>query len=117
MATPETRTRGKSRADRNRAIRQEALREQLARGKHLEHAVDCAVKLQDLTLELDQLQVTRLRAAMEGRLKLVAHYLPVLKAMELTGQDGGDLVVQVVKFAHADPLPPVPDDADDDPLA
>ena len=50
---------------------------------------------------------------MEGRLKLVAHYLPTLKAMELTGEDGGDLVVQVVKFSQPEALPPVPDDADD----
>jgi len=113
MASPETRTKGKSRADRNRQIRQEALREQLSNGKHLEHAVDCAAKLQDLKIELDQLEVTRLRAAMEGRLKLVAHYLPTLKAMELTGEDGGDLVVQVVKFSQPEALPPVPDDADD----
>lgn len=69
--------------NRNRAIRQEALREQLSSQKHIEHVVDCINKMQDESQDIDPAYVTRLKIAIDSRLKLVNKYLPDLKAMEL----------------------------------
>ncbi|MEW8510747.1 MAG: hypothetical protein AB2608_07935 [Candidatus Thiodiazotropha sp.] len=78
-------TSGKSRADRNRAIRQEELRKQLAAGKHLEHLVDMIEQLRDFDQELTSIEVQRLKAAIEGKEGLVDRYLPKLKSIEHKG--------------------------------
>lgn len=44
---------GVTRANANRAIRQEELRAKLSAGKHLDHVIDNAEKIQDLTNELE----------------------------------------------------------------
>lgn len=100
---------GVSRANANRAIRQEALRESLAAGGHLQHVVDMTQKLADLDdSELDALEVTRLRAAIDAKLRLVAKYLPDLKSMELTGPDGEQLEVSLVRREIVDAKPDNP---------
>lgn len=73
---------GESRANANKRIRQEALRDQLTAGGHVQHVIDIAEKLQDLAEELDALKIQRLRAAAEIKLKLIAKYLPDLKSIE-----------------------------------
>ncbi len=85
--------RGISRAEANKAIRQAALREQLAAQKHGEHVVDCITKLEDFTIALDPLQVARLKTAIQGRLALLKKYLP-----DLTQQapDQGDGLPEVI---------------------
>jgi hypothetical protein len=50
----------KTRAQENRAIRQEALREQLSKQKHVEHVVDIATQLSDPSNELDSVMASRL---------------------------------------------------------
>ena len=75
-------------AHKNRAIRQEALREQLASQGHVQHVVDIAQKLVNLDNDLDQVKVQRLKAAADIKLKLIAKYIPDLKAMEVTGEGG-----------------------------
>jgi hypothetical protein len=79
----------------NRAIRQEALREQLSKQKHIEQVVDIATKLGDLDNELDPATASRLKASAEIRLKLIGKYLGDLKSTEVTGEGGGDLVIAV----------------------
>jgi hypothetical protein len=99
-------------AAKNRAIRQEALREQLASQGHAQHVTDIANKLTDLegsldpkNKELDALQIQRLRAAADIKKSLINKYLPDLKSTELTGEGGGDIgvdmlwTVEVVKDA------------------
>lgn len=78
--------RGLTRSEANRAIRQEALREQLATQGHLQHVSDIAHKLNNLEDELDSTQVMRLKAAADIKLKLIDKYLPSLKSVEHTGQ-------------------------------
>jgi len=80
---------GVSRANKNRAIRQEALREQLAAQGHVQHIIDNIEKIQNLDNELESSDIHRLKTATELQLKLINKYLPDLKAVELTGQDGG----------------------------
>ena len=91
-----------SRAHKNRAVRQEALREQLSSQKHVKYVVDNIVKIENLDFFIkgddDQIdyklcQATKfrmdaLKIANEQRLKLVNKYLPDLKSTEITGEGG-----------------------------
>ena len=95
-------TRGKTVAQRNRAIRQEALREQLAEQCRLQHILDNIQKLEDLDSELDSNEVNRIKSSTEQRIKLMGKYLPDLKSTEITGEDGGPLVIDNVKRAIVD---------------
>ena len=85
----------KTAAHRNRAIRQEALREQLSQQGHEQYISEIIANLSDPELEYDSLWVQRLKAAADLRLKLMAKYIPDLKSQELTGPEGGDLVIAV----------------------
>lgn len=79
---------GISRANSNRAIRQDALRDQLSAQAHVQHVIDIADKLTDLAgpdhagTDLDMLQIARLKAAADIKLKLIGKYLPDLKQVE-----------------------------------
>ena len=85
--------------DRNRRIRQDALREQLSQGKHVEHVIEIANKIANETLDLDALMVQRLKAAAEIKCKLISKYLPDLKAVEVTGEDGEPVnMVQTIRI-------------------
>ena len=86
---------GKTAVHRNRAIRQEALREQLSQQGHEQYISEIITNLSDPELEYDSLWVQRLKAAADLRLKLMAKYIPDLKSQELTGPEGGDLVIAV----------------------
>ena len=80
-----------TRAQTNRGIRQEALREQLANKGLVQHVLDITDKLSELEGELEQSDITRLKYAADLQLKLISKYLPDLKAMEITG-DGGNAI-------------------------
>ena len=89
--------------DRNRRIRQEALREQLSQGKHVEHIVEIAQKLSNEHIELDPTMVSRLKAAADIKCKLINKYLPDLKAVEVTGEDGEPInMVQTIRIIAGD---------------
>lgn len=75
---------GETRANANRRIRQEALREQLSQQKHVEHVIDISEKLIDLEEELDTLKIQRLKAGAELKLKLINKYLPDVRSVELS---------------------------------
>lgn len=76
---------GLSAADRNKRVRQEALRDQLSNQKLVEKVVDIAQKLGDLDQVIEADKVARLKIAAELNLKLVNKYLPDLKQTELVG--------------------------------
>lgn len=78
-----------TRAQANRAIRQDALREQLAAQGHIQHVVDIAEKLGEQSIETKDIQ--RLKAKADIHLSLIKKYAPDLKAMELTGEGGDDV--------------------------
>ena len=95
-------TMGTTAANKNRAIRQEALREQqLSNQGHVQHVTDIAKKLTDLDNELDSTQVQRLKSAADIKLKLIGKYLGDVKAIELSGDGGGDLVIKVADFKNS----------------
>ncbi len=85
----------KTKAQLNRQVRQEALRDQLSQQGHEQYISEIISNLSDPEMEYDSLWVQRLKAAADLRLKLMAKYIPDLKSQELTAPDGGDLVIQV----------------------
>ena len=80
-----------NRKDSNRRIRQDALREQLSNGKHVEHVIDIVKKVQDGGEELSSLDLQRYKLVIDTKLSLIKKYLPDLKQMEITGEDGGPI--------------------------
>lgn len=91
---------GKSRANENKRIRQEALREKLAQGGHIQHVVDIAKKLTDLGNELKNQEVNRLKIAADIKLRLINKYLPDLKAVEMTNEEESSLVEVLKELAQ-----------------
>jgi len=85
-----------TRAQQNRKIRQDSLREQLASQKHLEKVLDSINKLEELDTQLDSVEVSRIKGAIESRIKLVSKYLPDLKSIELSGDE--DYPVQIAAY-------------------
>lgn len=76
---------GLSAADRNRRIRQEALREQLSAKGLVQKVIEINEKMADLGEDVPPEHVARLKIAMDVNLKLVNKYLPDLKQTELIG--------------------------------
>ena len=95
-----------TRAQQKRKIRQDALREQLTEQKHVQHVVENIQKLEEPGVELDSVEVQRLRAAIDSRLKLVNKYLPDLKSVELTGDEDAPIQATIaayeIRFTDAD---------------
>jgi len=81
---PDTRTR----AQQNRAVRQEALRAQIAAQGHESYAVEIITKLRDVDTDIDSAMVQRYKVALDGHLALLKKYIPDLKSTELTSADG-----------------------------
>jgi hypothetical protein len=84
-----------SAAQRNRKIRQDALREQLAQQCHEQHVIEIINELSDSDLEFDSIEVQRMKSAADLSIKMMAKFMPDLKSTEITGADGGDLVIAV----------------------
>lgn len=109
----------RTRAQENRKIRQDALREQLANQGHLQHVVENLRKIEELKLDTsdeskeglakrrNQLQahnfeINKLKIVNEQRLKLINKYLPDLKSTELTGEGGGAIGVKSFNDMYED---------------
>lgn len=77
------------RARENKAIRQQALREQLAEQCRLQHIIENIVKMESLDhTEKESLnKLNILKVANEQRLKLLNKYLPDLSNVTLAGDD------------------------------
>jgi len=89
-----------TRAARNRAVRQSELREKLAAGGHIQHVLDIAKKLANESLDINSVMTTRLKASADLQMKLVDKYLPNLKAIEMTGEDGKELFPGLIRIVH-----------------
>ena len=84
-----------------RAERQGALREMLSKKCTVEQGMEISNKIAELGGELDALAVTRLKAAADLKMKLISKYLPDVKAVEISGEGGGDLQITVSDFKNA----------------
>lgn len=80
-------------AQKNRAVRQEALRDQLSNQKHVEHVIDIAKKLAEPENKLDAAMITRYKIVIDTKLSLIKKYLPDLKSIEISGELGIPQVV------------------------
>ena len=95
---------GETRAQANRRIRQDALREQLKVSGHITQLVDNTRKLQDLEQELDSNQIQRLRASNDTHKYVIDKYLPNLKAIEVSGDPENPIETKwTVEFINASP--------------
>ncbi len=88
---------GITRANKNREIRQDNLREWLSKKCTLQHLFDNINKIEDLDVKSKDFHnsLSKLKVANEQRLKLINKYLPELKATEITGKDGGAVTFEV----------------------
>lgn len=82
---------------KQRAMRQEQLRELLSKQKLVEKVLDTAQKMDEQGAMLEQTELQAMKASAEIRLKLISKYLPDLKSQEITGADGDALVVSLIK--------------------
>lgn len=96
-----------TKAAKNRAIRQEALREQLSNQKHIEKAVDNIDKMEQQGGTMEPQELQALKYATDTRLKLVSKYLPDLKLQEIVGDGGG-----AIQTTHTFNFLPVGNDSD-----
>jgi len=86
-----------TRAQENKRIRQEALREQLQAQGHVQHVVDILDKLSNPEVEIDAAMVGRYKITLDTKLKLIDKYLPTEKPTTLEGTgDDGEIVIQKV---------------------
>jgi hypothetical protein len=78
--------RGLTRNTKQRAVRQEALREQLSKQKHIEHVVDLVNKIKDENNEIGQEMLNRYKLVIDTKLKLINKYCADLKSVEMSGE-------------------------------
>jgi predicted YcjX-like family ATPase len=90
-------------AARRRDIERKELLERLRQKGLIEQVIETAERLADESIPMDAVMVSRLRAANEARMKLVGKYLPDVKAVEMTGEDGGPVVVEAITRKIIDP--------------
>ena len=84
---------GTTAANKNRAIRQEALREQLSNQGHVQHVVEMLNEIQDLQRDLNSNDLARYKVAIDTKLKLIGKYLPDLKSVEHTGDEDAPIAI------------------------
>ena len=76
-----------TRAQHNRSLRQENLREWLSEKCTAQHLVDNLIKIEKLDPESESFsnELNKYKVANEQRLKIMGKYLPELRAVELEG--------------------------------
>ena len=87
-----------TRANQNRKIRQEALREELSNKGLVQHVLDNIDKMDSQGATMEPQELNARKTANEYRLKLINKYLPDLKSTELTGEGGG--AVSVIDYTQ-----------------
>ena len=75
-------------AAKRREINRDELRRYLAERGKVSHVFDSIEKLEDETLDLEALQVTRIKYAIDTRLALLKKFLPDEKSIEIKNPDG-----------------------------
>lgn len=92
-------TRNQSRAKRIKQVQQEEIRKRI-------NAVRCLNTLERVAGEAetaDSAQMPGLKLVADIQFRLLNKVLPDLKAVEHSGEGGGPLTVQIVRFADTDP--------------
>ena len=93
----------KTRAQLNRKIRQDALRDQLEAKGLLQKVIETVEEIANPENEIDQHGLNRLKIANEQRLRLINKYLPDLKAVEISGDEDSPLMITKVERVIVEP--------------
>ena len=91
-------------AAKRREINREELKRYLAERGKLSYIFDNLEKLEDETLELDGVMVSRLNSANSTRLALLKKYLPDEKSVEIKNAEGEEFKTDskwVIEFVNA----------------
>lgn len=84
----------------NRAVRQETLREYLSEKGKLEYIFDNLKKIEGLDSESTTFknELDKYKEANAQRIKLLGYYLPTLKGVEVAGEGGGKLIINLTEY-------------------
>lgn len=85
----------KTRAQLNRETRQAEMRKKIEASGYETHVADVVKKLLDPEQEFDAIEVQRMKSAADLSIKMMAKFMPDLKSTEISGPNGGDLVIAV----------------------
>ena len=85
----------KTRAQLNRETRQVEMRKKIEASGYETHVHEVVKKLLNPELEFDAIDVQRMKSAADLSIKMMAKFMPDLKSTEITGPNGGDLVMAV----------------------
>jgi len=75
-------------ANKRREINREELRRYLSENNKIRQIVDNIKKLEDVTIEMDNVTVSRINSAINARLSLLKKYLPDEKSIEIKNAVG-----------------------------
>jgi len=91
-------------AAKNRALRQENLREWLSKKCTGQHLVDNLKKIEALDPTSDTFvnELNKYKVANDQRLKILDKYCSSLKSTEITGEGGEALTINLVNYANND---------------
>lgn len=90
------------RSRRNKELRQAEIREKIKAGTCLGKLASVANEAEN-SEDITSNRLAALRLVADIQFKLLNKVLPDLKAVEHTGEGGGPLTVQIVRFADTDP--------------
>lgn len=95
--------RGRQLAAKNRAARQEHLREYISKQSTVQHLIANIKKIEELDPESPTFinDLAKLKVANDHRLKLLSKYLPDLKSTEFTDSNGDNLTIEIVRYADS----------------
>ena len=85
----------KTRAQLNRETRQAEMRKKIEASGYETHVHEVVKKLLDPEQEFDAIEVQRMKSAADLSIKMMAKFMPDLKSTEISGPNGGDLVIAV----------------------
>lgn len=94
----------KTNAQKQRGIRQDSLREWLSKKCTAQHLVDNIKKIEELEPSEENFRnsLDKYKVANEQRIKLLGYYLPMLKGVEVTGDGGKTLTINLVDYSGKD---------------
>ena len=86
-----------------RAVRQEELRNLLSKQKHVQQVFKNIKKMEKLKVGTKNFTaaLNKLKVINDQHMRLISKYLPDLKSTELTGEGGGDVIVNRVSYKDA----------------
>ena len=88
-----------TRAQANKQIRKEALRDYIKERGSIQYLFDLIEKIEELDPDSSTFtnDLSKYKAALDARIKMAGKYLPDLKSQEVTGEGGDALIVSVLK--------------------